>query len=249
MDHKTIFPVPTIRVEQPMASLICAGIANAAELTFFGEHSPSTVFVEAIPSGKAGYKFATIEQRREYDLAVTLGIIPELRHLPADCIVGTVIAEPDPLAAFTLWGYGLDEKHVARLMNAQFFDEPFLPFRYISIGELALRSRAIRPFHHEACNALVLPVDSETFANPPKVLSLPFTDSLKALMTDRFGDLKCFNTIALLHDNKSKMYYYERDNSLSLTALDPIQEVFAFSNFRQADIKLSYVDFHLLRKV
>ena len=221
-----------LSVQQPWASLICAGIKDVENRTWKAAQVPGRILIHASSKKITGNFFNNIPEEMESYIAnnIFFGNLAPLNELPTSAIIGYVtVKEFDDGEMDSVWA---DEPGVIKwkLEDAWMFDEPILNVKgKLNLFDYDLDENNLPPAHqvdlmsvevNDAEDEVIVPCYELPFKeignNNTDGFDIYLTDDLIEVLStqDDNMSMKPFKTITLVCGNKYKRFELDKDANI-----------------------------------
>ena len=189
----------TLSIQQPWASLVCAGIKDVENRTWKPAEVPGRILIHASSKKVTKNFFASIPEYQSSFINndITFGNIQELETLPTSAIIGYVtVTGFDDDAMDDIWAAG-PGIYKWKLEDAWLFDEPILNVKgKLNLFDYDLDENNLPPAHqleladvelNDAEDEVFIPCEKNTFED----IKSGKSEGVELFLTDYLVDLLC----------------------------------------------------------
>ena len=230
----------TLSIQQPGASLVCAGIKDVENRTWKPAEVPGRILIHASSKKVTKNFFSSIPEYQSSFINndITFGNLPELDTLPTSAIIGYVTVrgfEDDAMDDIWAAGPGI---YKWKLEDAWLFDEPILNVKgKLNLFDYDLDENNLPPAHqveladvdlNDAEDEVYIPCEKNTFED----IKAGNSNGIELFLTDYLFDLLCvenefrmkpFKNVTIDCDGKYIRFELREDSGI-LNIPDPHDE-------------------------
>lgn len=223
----------TISVQQPWASLICAGIKDVENRTWKPKENPGRILIHASKkASKTILDKIPVEWASSILNNQTFGNIPYFEDMPSNAIIGYVDLVDIKEETDSLWDAGEGQLKWV-LDNAYLFDDPICDVKgKLHLFDYEMDENNLPPAHKVELkypkaegSELVVPVDKEGWEvisgwsdkdNDEKVFEFDVNEDCEPVLIDEEGKKKTFKTVRFEREGEALRFELEPEPATGL---------------------------------
>ena len=190
----------TLSIQQPWASLVCAGIKDVENRTWKAAQVPGRILIHASSKKVTKNFFAGIPEYMESVISneITFGNLPDLDKLPTSAIIGYVtVTSFEEGDVDSIWAENVPGCYKWKLEDAWLFDEPILNVKgKLNLFDFDLDENNLPPAHQVNLEVVALNDDEDEVYLPCEKsmfeqIKAGKYEGIEINLTDDLFDLLC----------------------------------------------------------